>query len=704
MTQQVPSRRRTPLPMASAHPFTHNEHGVPRDDPYAWLRDKLAPESVAYLQAERDYYDSEVAPLRELTESLRAEMVGRIAPADESVHWREGGNEYFTREVPGSEYEQFCRLGDHGSVHVLLDVNELVGPGDFVEVGVRAVSPDARWLAYSYDTAGDEVYTLRFRDLTDGTDLTESIAHTYYTGAWSSDSTTFFYTVNDALYRPYQVWRHRLGTSPEDDVLVFEEDDEKFEVVVSATRSGELIVIHTANRDTSEVWLLPADQAEARATVVEPRRPGVEYTVTHVPGAERGNLLITTNDEAVEFRVVRAPVTSPGREHWVEVIAQNPVERVHGVEVFARHVVIDLVRDAQQILRIIPLEALGAADIATRSLDLPSGIPGGLLTLGPNEEFDVSEVLIEVEGYLQPRTWYSTSLVTGSRTQVKQLSAPTFDPQRYLAERRSVTARDGTEVPVTVVRHRDTLLDGSAPLLLYGYGAYESAWWPGFEPSLPSLLDRGAVFAHAHIRGGGEGGRRWWLDGRMDRKANTFTDFIDVADAFAEQRLIDGSRIVSRGLSAGGLLQGVVFSWRPDRWAGVVAEVPFVDVVTTMFDSSLPLTINEWDEWGDPRIREQFDWLLAYSPYENVPGVERADAAPRPRLLATGALHDPRVSVHEPAKWVAKLRASARPADAQLLFRVEVGDGGHTGPQGRFAAMGYESEIAAWILDVMGLS
>jgi oligopeptidase B len=695
----------TTAPVAPRHSFAHTEHDVSRVDDYAWLRDKHGDESVAYLRAERAYYDAAVAPLADLTAELRAEMVARIPQSSESVHWRAGGREYFTRDVPGQEYEQFCRVGLDGSgtVEVLLDANELLGDGDFIELGVREVSPDGNWLAYSCDTDGDEVYELRFRDLRTGIDLPRTVAHTYYTGAWSADSTTFFYTVNDELYRPYQVWRHRIDDPDAPEALVFEDLDGKYDVEVHATRSGELIVIHTANRNTSEVWLVPADRPDQPAQVVEPRRTGVEYGVSHLPGVGGGHLLITTNDAAQEFRVMRAPLATPGRAHWVEVISERPDERIHGVHAFADHVVVDLVRDARQVLRILPVAAV-AEGVVADGVDLVPDFPGGLLWMGPNEEFDVREIITRADGALQPNTWYAVDLDTGERRVLKQIDAPGFDAGHYVAEQHSVPARDGVEIPVTIVRRSDVALNGSAPLLLYGYGAYESAWWPGFEPSLPSALDRGVVFAHAHIRGGGEGGRRWWLQGSMAHKITTFTDFIDVADGLAQRGWIDGSRIVSRGLSAGGLLQGAVYSMRPDRWAGVVAEVPFVDVVTTMFDASIPLTINEWDEWGDPRIREQFDWLLEYSPYDNVPGVEQPDAPPRPRLLVTGALNDPRVSVHEPAKWVAKLRASQRPDDAPVLFRVEIGDGGHTGPQGRFAAMGYEAEVYAWILDVMGMS
>jgi oligopeptidase B len=688
-------------PVAPVRPFVHEVHGHRRTDSYSWLRDKHAPESVAYLEAERTWYEVATAHLAASATALNDEMVSRIAPSGESVRWRQGGREYFTREVPTGEYEQFCRVGADGAVEILLDVNALAGPAGFVELGVREVSPDGRLLAYSVDTDGEEVYELRFRDLTTGLDLADHVRHTYYTGAWSADSTTFFYTVNDDLYRPYQVWRHVVG-SVGGDVCVFDEPDGHFDVTVTATRSGAWLLIESASRNSSEVHVVPAADPEAAPRLLDPRERHVEYSVDHAPGRDGGHWVIVTNRDATEFRVMIAPVAAPNRQAWTEVIAERPDERIHGVDVFASHVVVDLVRDAHQSLRILPLDQLLAGDAGAGHL-VAAGFPGGLIRLAHNYEADATAAMVEVEGYLQPRRWENVDFGSGQRTVVKETVVPNVDFSRYDVTRRAVPARDGTTIPVTVVRATSTPLDGTAPCLLYGYGAYESAWWPGFEPSLLSALDRGVIYVHAHIRGGGEGGRRWWLQGCMAHKMTTFTDFVDVADALADT-VVDGSRIVSRGLSAGGLLQGAVFSLRPDRWAGVVAEVPFVDVVTTMFDAAIPLTVGEWEEWGDPRNAEQYQWLLAYSPYDQVPGVERPGAPPRPPLLTTGALHDPRVSVHEPAKWVAKLRATARPGDGPVLFRVETGDGGHTGPQGRFAAQEYEAEVYAWILEQLGRS
>ena len=651
-----------------------------------------------YLEQERRYYDQAVQPLAAATREIAAEMRSRVAASDESARWREGPFEYITRTIDGAEYDQFCRVRPDGEIEVLLDENLVKGDSSYVGIGVREVSPSGRLLAYSVDVAGDEVYRLAFRDLETGTDLPDAVDRTYYGGAWSSDSSTFFYVVHDDAYRPYQVWRHVLGTSTADDVCVFQEDDEKFDIIVWADRAGEFIVIHTSNRDTSEEWLLSSTHPTRPATLVCRRRPEIEYTVAHLPGStnnDDGRLLVVTNDGATEFMLAHCAVDEPGSAHWQPLFVSKGGERLHSVDVFARHCVLSLVSDGRQILRIVPNSEL-LADPLEVSHDVQASVPGGLLTLWHNDEFDVDSVQIEEDSYISPLSWHEVDLATGERQLKRRQEVPTYNEQDYVLEERWVSARDGARIPVKLVRHTDTPLDGTAPLLLYGYGAYESAFWPGFEPSLASMLDRGVVFVHAGIRGGGYCGRRWWLGGRLKTKMNTFTDFIDVADTLASERVVDGDRIVSRGLSAGGLLQGAVYSLRPDRWHAVVAEVPFVDVVTTMFDLSIPLSATELDEWGDPRKPDDFEYMLSYSPFDNVP----ADA--RPILLVTGALHDPRVMVYEPAKWVAKLRASATDQDAEVLFRVETGEGGHVGPTGRYAHLEYEAEVAAFILNAVG--
>lgn len=685
-------------PVAPRRPHVHTEHGVDRPDPYFWMRDKADPEILPYLRNERAFYDNEVASLRELHDGLATEMVGRVAESDESARWREGRHYYFTRTVSGAEFEQFCRLDDAGSETVLLDENTLLEDSSYVEVGIRYVSPDERFLAYSVDLDGDEVYELRFRDLATLQDLDERVEHSYYGGAWSADAKTFFYVVHDHIYRPYQVWRHELGTDASTDVLVFEESDQQFDLDLWADRAGDYIVIFSASRDTSETHLIDAHHPAQPPRCLAPRRRTIEYLVAHLPGSGGGSLLIVTNDGASEFRLMQAPVGTSSADDWREVVAEQPDERLHNVEVFRGHVVLQTVRRGRQQLRLLSWEALDTPDPLGASIIVDAGIRGGLITLSHNEEFDADHVMVGVESFVQPLQWQAIDLSTGERTLLRERNIPAYEPANYVIEERWVTARDGEEVPVRLVRHKATALDGSAPLLLWGYGAYESAFWPGFEIGLASLLDRGMVFAHAGIRGGGDMGRRWWLDGRLERKINTFTDFIDVADALAADGTIDGERIVSRGMSAGGLLQGVVYGMRPDRWRAVIAEVPFVDAINSMLDGNMPLTANERDEWGDPRVKEHFDAMMQYSPYENVP----TDG--RPDLLVTGALHDPRVMVHEPAKWVARLRETDSGSGGRVLFRAEIGEGGHSGPTGRYAAQAYEAEICAFVLDVVGLA
>ena len=703
-------------PVARREPVTSELHGVRRVDDYAWLRDVESPAVLAHLRAERDFYDASTLHLGPLATTLLNEMSSRVPPTDRSVSWRLDKFSYYTRTPSGSEYAELCRTFHNSApegasdsavnaaardespfqngsrAEVLLDLAAEVDDSSYVELGVCEISPDERLLAYSLDRTGDEVYTLRFRDLGTGEDLPDVLARTYYTGAWSADSSTFFYTVHDEMYRPFQVWRHRLGSPTSSDVLVLEEPDERFELAVRLSRSGELVLLWAESRDTSEVWLVDADRPEEAPRVVEPRRTGVEYSCEHVRRTDAaGRLFLVTNDVATDFRLVSAPLESPGRPSWQEEVAEDPGRRLLSVDAFAGHLVLTMRDVGSQSLRVLPLG--GGASYEVRPTPAT-----GTIRLDHNERYDAAEVTIAEESYTEPVTWHAMDLSTGSRRPLLRREVPSYEPSGYVSERRFAPGEDGVQIPVTLVRRRDVPLDGTAPCLVYGYGAYEAVDEPEFDAALSVLLDRGVVFAHAHVRGGGEGGRQWWLDGRMSTKQNTFSDHVAVAAALGDG-VVDRQRIVTRGLSAGGLLQGAVFSQAPGRWAGVVAEVPFVDVVTTMLDASIPLTVNEWDEWGDPRRADEFGWLLAYSPYDNLP-----PAGERPPLLVTGALHDPRVMVWEPAKWVAALRAGDPDWSPQCLFRCELGAGAHVGPSGRYAHLRYEAEVCAWVLERFGLT
>jgi oligopeptidase B len=675
----------------------------PGPDPYAWMRDHDQPALRGYLAAERAYYDRQARGWRGLQDELLREMTARVPEAEDSVRWRRGGREYFTRTLPGLQFEQFCRAGGAGQPdQVLLDQNLLLADpacaGGFVELGVREVSPDGRLLAYSVDFTGDEVYQLRIRDLDTGQDLPERIERTYYGLAWAADSASLFYTVTDPAYRPFQVWRHELGTDPGADGLVYREDDERFELIVSTTRSGRYVLIEIESRDTTETLVIPAGAPATPPSVLEPRRAGVEYRADHADGPDGGDFYLVTNDGAEEFRLVRAPVRDPARAGWTEVIAGAPDTRLVSCAVFGRYLVAEQRHAAATQLRVLDRESGSERVIEAEG-------PQWSLALAVNEEYAAAEITVRTESLIDPPSWHGVDLATGAWRLLKRQEVPGYDPAEYVTERVTAAAADGTPVPVTLAHRRGLPLDGSAPCLLYGYGAYESCEWPEFSVTVPSLLDRGFVYAVAHVRGGGEGGRRWWLDGRLTRKRTTFTDFIAAADMLADQDWAAPDRIVSRGLSAGGLLQGAVFSMAPRRWRAVVAEVPFVDCVASMLDPTIPLTINEWDEWGDPRDPGVLAYMRSYSPYDNVP------AGPRPDLLVTGSLHDPRVLIHEPAKWVARLRASAEdgPADmgtagppARVLFRAELGAGAHTGPTGRYDRLGLQAEILAFVVTVVG--
>ncbi|HEX4471320.1 MAG TPA: prolyl oligopeptidase family serine peptidase [Nocardioides sp.] len=683
-------------PIAERRSFTHSEHGVERSDPYHWLGGD-EPAVLDHLVAERAFYDASTVHLGPLRSTLKAEMLSRLSSDDESARWDRRRFTYWTRHPVNSDYAELRRLNhdsdagsttDSESSSLFFDINAEDRGTGYLDLGFTVVSPDEDLLAYNVDSAGDEVFELRFRDLRTGEDLPDVVARSYYGGAWSADSKSFFYTVHDDAYRPHLVYLHRLGTDSKDDLLVLEEPDPRFDLDIRATRSGELVVISSESRLTSEVWVVDARRPESPARSVGGRRHGVTYDVEH---AGEG-LLVVTNDDAVEFRLMTAPLPADAdQDHtsWTLARPEHPDERLLRADGFAEAVVLAYRADGQHRLRILSPDDLGGDGIVVGSRD-----EVGCLDLARNEQYAAVAVTVCDETYLRPPVWYSVELATGVATEVHRGTSPGHDPDDYLLERRTFPAPDGTPVPTVLLRHRDTPLNGSAPALIYAYGAYEAVDEPEWDPGLPSLLDHGVVYVHALIRGGGDGGRRWWLDGSMGTKQHTFDDLAAVADGLAGDGLVDGARIASRGLSAGGLLQGAVFSQRPDRWRAVVAEVPFVDVVTTMFDESIPLTVNEWEEWGDPRIREQFDWLRAYSPYDNPPA-----AGSRPDLLVTGAVHDPRVMVREPAKWVAALRDSDPEWSPRLLFRCETSAGAHVGPSGRIGHLAYEAEVYAWILD-----
>jgi oligopeptidase B len=680
-------------PVAHRDPVVTELHGERRVDDYAWMHDDIE-RLRDYLEAERQFYDSRMAHFNDLRQTLFEEMARRLAPTDQSVSWPHGKWLYYTRTTSGKQYEDFCRRpAGGGDEQVVLSGNTLGEGLDYFALGIREISPDDRLLAYSVDATGDEVYELRVRDLEAEADLPDVARRSYYGFAWAADCSGFLYVVHDEAYRPYQVKLHRLGTDAASDVLVIEEPDERFDVTVSATRSGELAVIDIVSRDTSEVWLIPTANLGQPPRLVEARRRGIEYSVDHVRGPDGGSLMIVTNDGADEFRLMRAPVNSPGRASWAEVTPPRPGERLRAADAFAGGVVLTLRRDGLPALRVLDLSSGRSHEIdadPTLSILLSSRDDDHTPVRDP---YDAAAVTVVTDGIADPPAWWAADLATGERTLLRRLDVPGFDAADYVSERLVATAEDGAQIPVTVVRRRGDG-DRPMPLLLYGYGAYEECSDPWFTLRVASLLDRGVGYAIAHVRGGGERGREWWQQGRLHAKPNTFDDFVAAADMLAGLDWVDGDRIASRGVSAGGLLQGAAFSRAPHRWRAMIAEVPFVDVVTTMLDPSIPLTVTEWDEWGDPRDPADYAVMRGYSPYENVP------ACPRPALLVTGSFHDPRVMIREPAKWVARLRAT-QTDDSVLLFRPELGAAAHGGASGRLDKLRYEAEVLAFLLDAL---
>jgi oligopeptidase B len=670
--------------VAKRIPTTVARHTGAVVDDYAWLLDRDDPDTLAYLKDENAYADAWFEPLAPLREELFDEIKRRTQETDLSVPVPKGPWRYYARTVEWMSYPLHCRrpAGTDGEEEVLLDENAEAAEHEFFALGAFDVSPDHSLVAWSVDVDGGEEYTLRFRDLGTGHDLADTIPRTYYGTAWSADSRHLFYVKPDAAMRPFQVWRHALGTPADDDVLVLEEPDERFFVGIELTRSEAFVLISLESKTTSETWFVPSDAPLTAPAVVEPRHQGREYVVDH-RGAD---FVILTNDDAEDFRVMTAPVSAPDRTHWSELVGHVAGRRIVSVDAFAGHLLVHEWADGMPRLRVLfddGTERVLAFDEPVHSVEP-----------GINAEFATSVVRFDYESLVTPASVYEEDVRTGERTLLKRTPVlGDFDPAAYDTARTWATAPDGARVPVDLVWRRGTPQDGSAPLVLYGYGSYEYSMAPWFSIARLSLLDRGVVWALGHPRGGGELGRQWYLHGKLLEKRNTFTDFVAVAEHLVAEEWTAPDRLALRGGSAGGLLVGATMELRPDLFGAVVAEVPFVDVVNTMHDETLPLTVTEWEEWGDPRDPTYEAYMASYAPYENVAAVDY------PPMLVTAGLNDPRVSYHEPAKWVARLRAVAT-GRAPLLLHTELG-AGHRGPSGRYEAWREEARTLSFLLTVL---
>jgi Protease II len=680
----------TTPPSAPPRPVELIRHGDVRIDPWYWLRDRDDPAVLAYLEAENRYTDAVLAPTAELQEQLFGEIRGRIQETDISPPARKGDWEYFTQTFEGAQYASHGRrpIGTTEGVDetVLLDENLLAEGLEYFSLGGLALAPDQALIAYAFDDDGGERQTLHFRDIATGIDLADVIEDTYYGLAWANDSRTIFYVRPDDAMRPHQIWRHTLG-EPED-VLVFHEADERYFVSVGRTRSGRMIVIASESKITSEAHLLDPDDPTGPIRVVEPRSDGLEYGVEHHVGADGSEqLFIVTNaDHATNFKIMTAPVDSPGRSNWTEFIPHRAEVKVDDVDAFAAALVVSERAAGLEQIRVVGL----GEDSYDRIVAMDD--PVYSTWIADNLEFTTDHFRFGYTSLVIPTSAYDESFATGDRVLVKRTPVlGGFDPDNYTSQRLWATAPDGAQIPISVVHRHDVAIDGSAPALLYGYGSYESSVDPTFSSIRVSLLDRGFVFAIAHIRGGGELGRHWYEQGRLNTKRNTFDDFIACAEHLCAAGYTSPDRLGARGGSAGGLLMGAVANQRPDLFRAVVAEVPFVDVVTTMQDVELPLTVTEWEEWGNPlEHSEDYRYMLSYSPYDNV------EAKAYPALLVTAGLNDPRVSYWEPAKWVAKLRAT-KTNDRTLLLKTEMG-AGHGGPSGRYDVWRDEAMVLAFLI------
>jgi oligopeptidase B len=674
-------------PVAAVIPKVDTLHGDVRVDNYYWLREKANPAVTAYLQAENAYTETQTAHTAGLRQRLYQEMLGRIKETDFSVPVLDGGWWYYTRTEQGKSYPIYCRKLKtlQAPEQVYFDQNEAAAGKQFHALGGMDVSPDGRTLLYLEDTTAFRNYTLYVKDLENG-QIVDAIPSVWNGTAWANDNRTFFYMTADSAKRGNAVWRHVIGTQREQDAKVFQEDDVLNDVGLFRSRSGKYVFISADGYTSSEWRLIPTATPAVAPQVIAARRAGVEYNIDHTEGM----FLMYTNDGATNFKILRAPDTDPSPASWADWLPYRDSVFVEGVDAFKRYVVVSERSGGLRRLRITSLR-----DKTTKYISFPEQAYG--VFPSGNPEYDTELFRFVYSSLTTPSSVYDYNLRTGQRTLKKRQEIPSgFQAAKYQVRRFMAPARDGARVPVSVLLRRGARLDGQSPLLLYAYGSYGATTEPTFNSNVLSMVDRGFIYAIAHIRGGQEMGRKWYDDGKMMHKLNTFYDFIDVADELVRQKYTSPDRLVANGGSAGGLLMGAVTNMRPDLFRAVVADVPFVDVINTMMDASLPLTAQEWQQWGDPHDETQYRYMLEYSPYDNVAAKEY------PWLLVTTSFNDSQVMYWEPAKYVAKLRAT-KTDDHPLLFKINMA-GGHGGSSGRYDRLKEVAFRYAFMLDAVGMA
>lgn len=679
-------------PIAKKVAFEITEHGDTRVDNYYWLRDmdRKDPEVLAYLEAENAYTQHAMAHTKPLQETLFNELKGRIKEDDSTVPYFLDGYYYYTRYEKGKEYPIHCRK--FGSLEaeeqILLEVNELAKGYSYYSVGGLSVSSNNNFLGFSEDTLSRRIYTIRFKNLTTGEFLADKIEGSSGNFTWANDNKTIFYTTKDPVtLRSFKVFKHILGTPQADDVEVYHEQDETFSVGVGKSKSKAWLYMHSGATVSDEYRLLSADQPEGEWRLLQPRERDLEYSISHY----NGHFYILTNkDGATNFKLMRTPENKPEKSNWVDVIPHRPETLLEGVDVFDEYLVLSEKSNAQSSLRVMKWDGSDDHYIAFDEATYEVGTT-------TNVQFNTSKLRLVYTSMTTPASVIEYDMSTKERVILKEKEVlGNFDKSNYVAERIWVTSRDGVQIPMSLVRHKETIPSASTPLLLYGYGSYGATIEPSFTTTRLSLLDRGFIFCIAHIRGGQMLGRPWYENGKMLKKKNTFYDFIDCADHLVKTGYTSPEHLYAMGGSAGGLLMGAVVNMRPELWKGVIAAVPFVDVVTTMLDESIPLTTGEFDEWGNPKDEEYYHYIKSYSPYDNV------EAKNYPNLLVTTGLHDSQVQYWEPAKWVAKLR-ELKTDNNKLLMHTNM-EFGHSGASGRFEIYREIALEYAFILDLEGIN